>query len=81
MKKSERQQGGRGELSSGEDEDAEVGEGLLHPHQLPHCHRHLDIWNICMFPICQISKLKYFSKFEICRQRHKTTWLACFCVC
>ena len=35
-----------GDLSGGEDEEAEVGEGLLHPHQLPNCHRRLVIWNI-----------------------------------
>ena len=26
-----------------EDEEAEVVEGLLHLHQLPHCHHHLDL--------------------------------------
>ena len=32
-----------GDLAGGEDEEAEVVEGLLHLHQLPHCHHHLDL--------------------------------------
>ena len=32
-----------GDLAGGEDEEADVVEGLLHPHQLPHCHHHLDL--------------------------------------
>ena len=33
-----------GDLSAGQDQEAEVGEKRLHPHHLPHCHHHLNIF-------------------------------------